>query len=68
MKTLVADRPTAEAATHLIAAYGERAATEARARAGISRNLGNVIHFCRWRQVERLVDLLSTRQVNGTIH
>lgn len=68
MKILVADRPTAEAATHLIAAYGDRAAIEARARAGISRNLGNVIHFCRWRQVERLVDLLSIQQANGTVH
>ncbi len=64
----VADRITAQAATDLIASFGEQAGSEAAARAEQSRDRGNVIHFCRWRQVERLVVMLSTRHVQGTIH
>jgi hypothetical protein len=64
----VSDRVTAETATALIASFGELAGSEAAARAELSRDRGNVIHFCRWRQVERLVVLLSTHHVQGTIH
>ena len=68
MNFTVADRLTAETATALIADFGVAARREAAARADVSRNRGNVIHFCRWRQVERLVVLLSTDRAHGTIH
>lgn len=55
-------------ATDLIAHFGFGAALEAAARADRSRDLGNVVHFCRWRQVERLVTLLNTDEPIGTVH
>jgi len=55
-------------ADHLIATFGDSAALEAAARASRSRDLGNYIHFCRWRQVERLIDLLERREAVGTVH
>ena len=45
------------------------AAAEAAARANHSRGLGNVVHFCRWRQIERMINLLNTDATSGaTIH
>ncbi|MFT3977623.1 MAG: hypothetical protein QM688_10985 [Sphingomonas bacterium] len=52
----------------LIATFGASAALEAAARADRSRDVGNHIHFCHWRQIERLVDLLSARRAIGTVH
>jgi hypothetical protein len=68
MVPAVSDRATAEVATYLVALYGEEAGAEAAARASVSRNRGNVQHFCRWRQVERFCQMLSVRQASGTIH
>lgn len=64
----VADRITADSAAALIASFGEDAGREAAARADISRDRGNVVLFCRWRQVERLIVTLSSNQIQGTIH
>jgi hypothetical protein len=64
----VADRITADSAAALIASFGEDAGREAAARADISRDRGNIILFCRWRQVERLILTLASHQVQGTIH
>jgi hypothetical protein len=64
----VADRALVADATDLMALFGGDAAFEAAARADRSRDLGNVIHFCRWRQVERLVMLLSEDEATGTVH
>lgn len=55
-------------AAELIAVFGDSAALEAAIRAGRSRDIGNHIHFCRWRQVERLIELLATDEVVGTVH
>lgn len=55
-------------ATDLVDRLGLAAADEAAARAVASRNVGNHIHFCRWRQVERLAVLLSAREAVGTVH
>jgi hypothetical protein len=55
-------------ATDLIRRFGDAAAREASAAAGRSRDLGNVVHFCRWRQVERLIDVLSVDGCVGTLH
>ena len=64
----VADRATLDGATELIARFGVAAGSEAAARADRSRDLGNVVNFCRWRQIERLIVLLSTERTCGTIH
>ncbi|QHL90757.1 hypothetical protein GVO57_07830 [Sphingomonas changnyeongensis] len=64
----VADRATLAAATDLLARFGDDAGFEAAARADRSRDLGNVIDFCRWRQVERLVLFLAAAETAGTVH
>jgi hypothetical protein len=63
-----ADRAAYEAATALIDSFGDYAAHEASARAEKSRSLGNIIHFCRWRQVERAIALLSCGRHGGSVH
>ena len=64
----VQDRAALAAATDLIARFGEHARLEAAARASQSRSLGNVIHFCHWRQIERAIEMLSGEEVTGTVH
>jgi hypothetical protein len=66
--TFIADPRLFAEADALIAAFGPTASLEAAARASRSRDLGNVIHFCRWRQVERLIVTLSDDRVEGTVH
>ena len=53
------DRAAAADAAELIARFGAHAAGEAAARADRSRELGNLVHFCRWRQIERMILLLA---------
>lgn len=55
-------------AAGLIDQFGDEAACEAASRADRSRDLGNYIRFCHWRQIERLIVLLSTDRAIGTIH
>jgi hypothetical protein len=64
----IADRVTAIAATDLMMRFGEAAAPEAASRADSSRNRGNALKFCHWRQVERLIVALDTERVMGTVH
>ncbi len=64
----VPDRAAFEDAADLIAAFGEHAASEAALRADRSRSLGNIIHFCRWRAVERTILMLGDREVTGSVH
>ena len=52
----------------LIAKFGQEAGLEAAERAEASRNLGNHISFCRWRQIERLIIMLKKQTTLGTIH
>ena len=59
MQLFVADRSSVDTAQALI---------EAAARADKSRDLGNHIHYCRWRQIERLVVLMSVGRAVGTVH
>lgn len=61
------DRVTAELAAEMIALFGTSAGTEARARAFRSRDLGNAINYCRWRQAERFIKFLSVEGA-GTLH
>jgi len=65
----LSDASAAADAAELIARFGVHAASEAAARADRSRDLGNVIHFCRWRDVERMIESLSaTSPADATIH
>lgn len=62
------DRAALTAATDLIANFGEHAQLEAAIRADRSRSLGNVIHFCHWRKIERTIEMLAVKDTTGTIH
>jgi hypothetical protein len=64
----LADRAQVADATTLIALFGDDAGMEAAARADESRDIGNYLHFCRWRQIERLIVLLSVESAVGTVH
>jgi hypothetical protein len=65
----LSDASAAVEAAELIARFGIHAASEAAARADRSRDLGNVVHFCRWREIERMIDLLSASSpADATIH
>jgi hypothetical protein len=56
------------AATELMAVFGSAATSEAASRASKSRDRGNLIRFCQWRQVGRLIEMLNADDVRGTIH
>lgn len=62
------DRKSYDDAQSLIETFGSQAGTEAAIRADASRNVGNHIHFCHWRQTERVIELLSMDQALGTVH
>jgi hypothetical protein len=65
---LYIDARDAKEAQALIARFGAGAGLEAAERAEASRNIGNHLKYCRWRQIERLVILLSLQTTLGTIH
>jgi hypothetical protein len=55
-------------ASALIERYGDDAGFEAAVRAERSRDDGNVVRFCYWRQIERVIATLSSDEVQGTVH
>ena len=55
-------------AAKLIDAFGDDAGFEAASRAEQSRDAGNVVRFCHWRQIERVIATLSSDEVRGTVH
>ena len=55
-------------ASELIDRFGDDAGFEAAMRAERSRDLGNVVRFCHWRQIERVIAALATDEVRGTVH
>jgi len=55
-------------ASELMERYGEDAAIEAAIRAERSRDDGNVLRFCHWRHIERVIAALSDEEVRGTVH
>jgi hypothetical protein len=55
-------------AAQLIERFGAHAAAEAALRADRSRDLGNVVHFCRWREVGRMIELIRDDAVTGPVH
>ncbi len=62
----VVDRALAEAAIALIAQHGDDACYHAAALAEASRDAGNVLKFCRFRQMERLI--LTMAKPHGHSH
>lgn len=64
----LADRAHVTDAAELIRLFGDDAGFEAAARADRYRDLGNHINFCRWRQIERLIVLMSVNRAVGTVH
>ncbi|MBB5686019.1 hypothetical protein [Sphingobium boeckii] len=64
----VADRATWEDASRLITRFGADAGSQAAARAHHSRDLGNLRHFCRWRQIERLIAHLAGDGAAASVH
>lgn len=64
----IAGRTALADAAELIERYGDDAGLEAAVRAEQSRDCGNVLRFCHWRQIERVVAALSADEVRGTVH
>jgi hypothetical protein len=64
----ISDRLALADASDLIDRYGAEAGDEAAARAARSRDDGNVVRFCHWRQIERVIAALVAEEVRGTIH
>jgi len=65
---ILMNRRSFEDAADLIRTFGVNAGVEASLRAARSRERGNQVHFCHWRQIERMLVLLSVDQAIGTIH
>ncbi len=55
-------------AEQLISNFGEEAGLEAANRADQSLAQGNHIHYCKWREIERLCVVLSIDIPIGTVH
>ncbi len=64
----IASRNSLSDAENLIREFGEEAALQAAARAEKSREAENILKFCHWRQVERLIDALGAEEPQGTVH
>ena len=64
----IATRTAVADAHELIDQFGEDAGFEAALRAERSRHADNVLGFCHWRQIERLIFSLVDLDVRGTVH
>ena len=64
----IAGRAALADAAELIERFGDDAGFEAATRAEFSRDAGNVVRFCHWRQIERVIATLSSDEVRGTVH
>lgn len=62
------DRQAVFDAAELVDAYGSLAGMEAAERAARSREKGNVVHYCRWRQIKRLVEWMDSVDRDATRH
>ena len=69
MDTLfIAGRDSLADAQDLIRDFGAEAALQAAVRAEKSREAENILKFCHWRQVERLIDALAADEPPGSVH
>lgn len=64
----IAGRGSLSDAQELLRDYGPEAALQAAVRAEQSRGAENILKFCHWRQVERLIDALAIEEPQGTVH
>ena len=64
----IADRASLEAASSLLTDHGAAAPLKAAARAEASRRRDNVREYARWRQIERVVEMLSDDGGGATRH
>ena len=64
----IASRAALDDACRLIDAHGADAAFEAATLAEGARDRGNVIGFCHWRQIERVIVTLAEEHPRGTVH
>ena len=64
----IAGRDSVADAQDLIREFGQEAALQAAVRAEKSREAENILKFCHWRQVERLIDALASEEPQGTVH
>ncbi|HET9811621.1 MAG TPA: hypothetical protein VFP53_07995 [Sphingomicrobium sp.] len=64
----ISGRPALADAAMLIEQFGDNAGLEAAVRAERSRDAGNVVLFCHWRQIERVIVTLSSEEVRGSVH
>ena len=64
----IAGRLAVTDAVSLVDEYGPDAPLAAAMRAVQSRDAGNVLKFCHWRQIERLSALLASNNVEGSVH
>jgi hypothetical protein len=64
----IAGRVAVTDAVSLVEEYGTDAPLAAAMRANQSRDAGNVLKFCHWRQIERLSALLASNNVEGSLH
>ena len=64
----IAGRSSVTDAVSLIEEYGRDAPHAAAMRAVQSRDAGNVLKFCHWRQIERLSALLASNNIEGSVH
>ena len=64
----IAGRESVDDAQQLMREFGEEAALQAAVRAESSRAAENILRFCHWRQVERLIDALGSQEPQGTVH
>lgn len=64
----IPDRRSLADASELIERFGDQAQRQAAVRAASSRDAGNVVRFCHWRQIERVIEALSRPDIHGTVH
>jgi hypothetical protein len=68
MDAFIASRTALADACRLIDSHGDDAALEAAVLAEGARDSGNVLGFCHWRQIERVIVVLATPEPVGTVH
>ncbi len=64
----IAGRNSLSDAQELMRDFGAEAQLQAAVRAEKSREAENILKFCHWRQVERLIDALAADEPQGTVH
>jgi hypothetical protein len=64
----IPDRRALADALDLIDRYGEEGGMQAAVRAAHSRDAGNVLRFCHWRQIERLIETLACTETPERLH